>query len=621
MQRKCLKMTILDKINNPLDIKKLNTKELEQLASEIRQFLIYNISYTGGHLASNLGIVELTLSLLKNYDFTKDKIIFDVGHQSYVYKILTDRKDRFYTLRQYKGISGFPKREESKYDFFDTGHSSNSISASLGMARARDLKGENYHIISVIGDGSFTGGMVYEALNDLGYNKTKMLIILNDNQMSISKNVGGFSNCLNKIRLNTSYNKIRNKVHYKLDKKNKFFNFAKKIKTSIKSLFLNQMFFENLGVRYIGPVDGHNLKELNKIIHKISKLNEPVVLHIVTTKGLGYLPAMENPDKFHSVAPFNIETGEILKKNMNTYSESFGNALVRLATKNKKIVAITAAMIDGTGLSKFKQKFKDRLFDIGIAEQHAVTLASGLALSGLKPIFAVYSTFLQRGFDQILMDVCMQKINVVFAIDRAGLVGSDGQTHHGNFDIAYLNMMPNMQILAPKVPSEMEAMLKYAFNQEEAVAIRYPKGTSNLDLKPLKEITYGKWEKISDGEKVIILTFGKGLELAMKAKEKLNYNPIVINALFIKPMDKKILKYIVKENLNVLTLEDSNIMGGFGEQVLYHLNTLGFKKKIKIMGYEDHFIEHGDINTLFKLEKIDVKNIIKEVEKLYETID
>lgn len=614
-------MTVLDKINNPLDIKKLNTKELEQLASEIRHFLIYNISYTGGHLASNLGIVELTLSLLKNYDFTKDKIIFDVGHQSYVYKILTDRKDKFHTLRQYKGISGFPKREESKYDFFDTGHSSNSISASLGMARARDLKGENYHIISVIGDGSFTGGMVYEALNDLGYNKTKMLIILNDNQMSISKNVGGFSNCLNKIRLNTSYNKIRNKVHYKLDKKNKFFNFAKKIKTSIKSLFLNQMFFENLGVRYIGPVDGHNLKELNKIIHKISSLNEPVVLHVVTTKGLGYLPALNYPDKFHSVAPFNIETGEILNKNINTYSESFGNALVKLANKNKKIVAITAAMVDGTGLSKFKQKFKNRLFDIGIAEQHAVTFASGLALSGLKPVFAVYSTFLQRGFDQILIDVCMQKINVVFAIDRAGLVGSDGQTHHGTFDIPFLSMMPNMQIISPKVIGEMEVILKYAFNQEEAIAIRYPKGTSDLDLKPLKEITYGKWEKISDGEKVIILTFGKGLELAMKAKEKLNCNPIVINALFIKPMDKKILKYIVKENLNVLTLEDGNIMGGFGEQVLYHLNTLGFKKKIKIMGYEDHFIEHGDINSLLKQEKIDVKNIIGNIKELYENID
>lgn len=490
------------------------------------------------------------------------------------------------------------------------------------MARARDLKGENHHIISVIGDGSFTGGMVYEALNDLGYNKTKMLIILNDNQMSISKNVGGLSNCLNKIRLNTSYNKIRNRVHYKLDKGNKFFRFARKIKTSIKSLFFNQMFFESLGVRYIGPIDGHNINELNKIISKVMKLNEPVVLHVVTTKGLGYLPATINPDKFHSISSFDIQIGETLTKDINTYSENFGTSLVKLATKNKKIVAITASMVDGTGLCEFKQKFPNRLFDIGIAEEHAITLASGMALSGLKPVFAVYSSFLQRGFDQLLIDVCMQNANVVFAIDRAGLVGSDGKTHHGVFDISYLNMMPNMQIISPKMPNEMEVTLKYAFSQDGPIAIRYPKGTSTVSLKPLKEITYGKWEKISDGKKVIILTFGKGLELAIKAKETLKeYNPIIINALFIKPLDTKILKEIIKQNLNVLTIEDGNIIGGFGEQVLYHLRLLGFNKKIKIMGYDDHFIEQGDMSSLLKQEKMDTKNIIKEIKKLYESID
>lgn len=612
-------MNILDMIKNPDDIKSLSIPELEKLSEEIREFLINNISKTGGHLASNLGLVELTITLLKNFDFTKDKIIFDVGHQSYVYKILTCRKDKFSTLRQYKGISGFPKRNESKYDYFDTGHSSNSISASLGMARARDLKKENYDIISVIGDGAFTGGMVYEALNDVGFNNSKMFIILNDNQMSISLNVGGVSKCLNKIRLNTSYNRLKEKVHHKLDKSTKIVNLAKKVKNSIKSLFFNQMFFESLGVKYIGPIDGHNIKELDRTIKKIKKLNEPVVLHVTTTKGLGYLPALINPDRFHAIGAFDIETGLPINKSGETYSSAFGKSLVKLAGKDKNIVAITAAMVEGTGLKEFSELYPDRIFDVGITEEHAVTLASGMAISGLKPIFAVYSTFLQRGFDQILMDVCMQNSPVIFAIDRAGLVGSDGKTHQGVFDISYLNMMPNIEILSPKSTSEVEPILKYSLKQNKPIAIRYPRGSDTLNLNKIKTIKTGKWENISEGEKVVILAVGRMVEYAIKAKELLKekYNPVIINSLFIKPLDNEYLNKIIKNKYNVLTLEDNNIIGGFGQQVLYNLNKLGFKNKIKIMGYEDKFIDHGNIDELLNEEEMNIKNIADEIKKIY----
>ncbi len=612
-------MDILELIKDPDDIKKLSISNLEKLSSEIREFLINNISKTGGHLASNLGIVELTIALLKNFDFTKDKIIFDVGHQSYVYKILTDRKDKFSTLRKYKGISGFPKRKESKYDYFDAGHSSNSISAALGMARARDLRKENYDIVSVIGDGAFTGGMVYESLNDVGFKKSKMFIILNDNQMSISLNVGGVSKCLNKIRLNTSYNRLKQKVHHKLDKKTKIVNLVKKFKNSIKSLFFNQMFFESLGVKYIGPIDGNNLKELDKTIKKIKKLDEPVVLHVTTIKGLGYLPAITNPDKFHSVEPFNIETGISENKKAITYSDAFGKSLVKLANKNKDIVAITAAMTEGTGLKEFSKLYPNRIFDVGITEEHAVTLAAGMSINGLRPIFAVYSTFLQRGFDQILIDICMQNLPVVFAIDRAGIVGSDGKTHQGVFDISYLSMMPNMEIISPKSTNEMESLLNYALKQNNPVAIRYPKGYNSLNLDKIKNIEKGKWEKISDGEKVVVLAVGRMVEFALKAKEilKENYNPIIVNSLFIKPLDDNFLKLIVKNKYNVLTIEDNNIIGGFGQQVLYSLNKLGFKNKIKIMGYEDNFIDHGNIEELLEEQKMDIKNIADEIKKLY----
>lgn len=614
-------MKILDKINKPEDIKKLSFNEQNELAIELREFLLDNVSKNGGHLASNLGVVELTIALLNNFDFTKDKIVFDVGHQSYIYKILTDRKNTFNTLRNYKGISGFPKREESKYDFFDTGHSSNSISAALGMARARDLKGEDHNIISVIGDGAFTGGMVYEALNDLGYNHSKMLIILNDNQMSISSNVGGLSNYLNKVKLNPSYNKIKKSMHRKLilEKNNKIIKIIRRIKNSIKTLFFNPMFFENLGVRYIGPIDGHNLKDLDRVLKKVKKLDGPVVLHIVTTKGIGYIPALENPDKFHAVSKFDITTGIPIQSNPNTYSNAFGKSLVKLAKKDNTIVAISAAMINGTGLKEFAKLYPNRTFDVGITEEHAVTLAAGMATSGLRPVFAVYSTFLERGFDQLLIDVCMQNLPVVFGIDRAGLVGNDGKTHQGVFDISYLNLMPNLKILSPKCTSEMEVLLDYAFKETGPVAIRYPRGGDELNLKPLTEIKTGVWEQIEKGEKVVILATGKMVEKAIKAKETLkNYNPIIINATFIKPLDYKYLKKIVNKNYNVLTLEDNNIIGGFGEQVLYALNNLNFKGKIKIMGYQDKFIDHGSIEELLIEEKMDPKSIALEIKKLYE---
>ena len=610
-------MNILDKIDKPSDIKDLSIKELEELASELRTFLLENVSKTGGHLASNLGIVELTLALFKNYDFAKDKIVFDVGHQSYVYKILTGRKDIFNTLRSKDGISGFPKREESSYDYFDTGHSSNSISAALGMARARDLKKEDYEVVSIIGDGAFTGGMVYEALNDLGYKNSKMLIILNDNGMSISSNVGGLTNTLNKFRLTKSYNNLKRKAH--LNKNNPMIKIGRKVKNSIKNLFFKPMFFESLGVRYIGPVDGHNIKELNDVIKKIKKLNEPVVLHIVTTKGQGYLPAMEHPEKFHAVGKFDLVTGDNLGSKNKTYSKVFGEALLDLAKKDERIVAITAAMVDGTGLNEFAKIYPDRLFDVGITEGHAVTLAAGMATSNLKPIFAVYSTFLQRGFDQIIIDVCMQNLPVIFAIDRAGLVGNDGKTHQGVFDLSYLLMIPNIQILAPKCLEDLPKILEYAIHINGPIAIRYPRGGDKLKIKSINKITTGKWEMVSNGEKLVILATGKMVQYAILAKNKLEnkYNPLIVNAVFIKPLDNTFLDKIIKEGYNVLTIEDNVKIGGFGEYVNSILIQKGFKKKIKIMGYEDHFIDHASVDELLDLENLGVDAIMNEIKKLY----
>ncbi|WP_315113004.1 1-deoxy-D-xylulose-5-phosphate synthase [Clostridium intestinale] len=615
----------LDEINEPKDVKVLNESQLEVLSSEIREFLIDKVSKTGGHLASNLGVVELTLSLFKNFDFEEDKLIWDVGHQSYVHKILTGRKEKFDKLRTFDGLSGFPKRGESIYDSFDTGHSSTSISAALGMARARDVLGKKNKVVAVIGDGALTGGMALEALNDAGDNKTDIIVIINDNGMSIDKNVGGLSSYLSKLRLEPSYNKLKNEINDTL----KSFEIGKniavslsKIKDSVKQLVVPSMLFEDMGWKYLGPIDGHDLKELNSVISKAKELNTPVIIHTITKKGKGYEFAEKNPNKYHGVSPFNSINGEINGSNEITYSKAFSNAMVRLSEEREDIVAITAAMPDGTGLKEYSRLFPRRFFDVGIAEQHAVTLAAGMAAEGLKPVFAVYSTFLQRAYDQVLHDVCIQKLPVIFAIDRAGLVGEDGETHQGIFDISYLSHIPNMTIMAPKCTGELYNMLKWSINQNTPIAIRYPRGgDESNNLKPLKEIVLGKWEIIDNGEKVAIISTGKMVTNSLSAKRLLledNINPMIINATFIKPLDYELIDYLINNNYKIITIEDNILKGGLGDSVLYYLNKCNYKKSIIQLGYEDEFVEHGDVKTLYKINKLDGKGIR---DKVIEIID
>ncbi|WP_238916004.1 1-deoxy-D-xylulose-5-phosphate synthase [Clostridium sp. YIM B02555] len=618
-------MKLLNKLNFPEDLKKLNDDDYNILSDEIRGFLIDSVSKTGGHLASNLGVVELTLSLLKVFNFDNDKIVWDVGHQSYVYKILTGRKDKFEKLRQYNGMSGFPKRNESKYDSFDTGHSSTSISAALGIARARDLKKEKYNVISVIGDGALTGGMSIEALNDVGFRKTKMIIILNDNQMSISKNVGGLSRYLNKLRIDPSYNKLKTGIHASLDTSNLGKNIAgkiSKVKDSIKQLVVPSMFFENIGVKYIGPIDGHDIASMTEVLLKAKEINEPVIIHVLTQKGRGYTLAEESPSKYHAIAPFDLESGELNVSPKNNYSKAFGKALVNLGAKDDRIVAITAAMPEGTGLKCFSEKYKERFFDVGIAEEHAVTLAAGMASNGLKPVFAVYSTFLQRAFDQILHDVCIQNLPVVFAIDRAGIVGEDGETHQGINDLSYLSMIPNIHIVAPKCLEEVEVLLEWALNKNAPVAIRYPKGGNIINnLSPIKEVEEGKWEIINKGSKVCIIATGKMVQHAMIAKDILyekGINPMVINATFIKPIDKDLLENIKKEGYNILTIEDNILKGGLGSAIRDYLIETDYKGTIKSLGYKDEFVSQGSVEILYKAYGLDCDNISKVVIQLYD---
>ncbi len=608
----------LERINNINDIKKLNKEEKKILASEIREFLIDKVSKNGGHLASNLGVVELTMSLCDVFNFDRDKIVFDVGHQSYVYKILTGRKDKFDTLRKYKGLRGFPYKKESKYDFFETGHSSTAISATVGMARARDIKKKKYNVIAVVGDGAISSGMSLEAINDLGFNKTKLIIILNDNGMSISSNVGGISSYLSRLSLNERYIKVKNKVKYSLDGTkvgNISFKLMSRVKDGIRKTLVPSKYFEDMGLTYIGPIDGHNIEEIEKVLRRAKKIDEPVIIHVVTKKGKGYHLAEQRPDKYHGVSSFNKDEG-IKKSKSETYSNAFGNAITSLAKEDDKIVAITAAMKDGVGLKTFAKHFPERYFDVGISEEHAVTLASGLASSNLKPVFAVYSTFLQRGFDQIIHDVCMQNSPVVFAIDRAGLVGADGETHQGVFDLSYLSMIPNMTIVAPKSTKEIKPLLKWSLNQKFPVAIRYPRGEDYINLTPLKEINYGKWEYLNKGKNLTIIATGKMTQIAYKTIKKYNLNINLVNATFIKPLDEDILKEIIKRNDNVLTIEDNEIIGGLGHNILLKLNNLGFKRNIKILGFDDKFVEQGSIEELYNAEHLDIESIKKEIDKL-----
>ncbi len=611
-------MKQLDKINNLNDLKKLDLTAKKELANEIREFLIEKVSQNGGHLASNLGIVELTVSLCDVFDFNEDKIVFDVGHQSYVYKILTGRKDKFDTLRKYKGLRGFPYKKESPYDYFETGHSSTSISATIGMARARDLQHKDYNIIAVIGDGAIASGMAFEAINDIGYNKTKLIIILNDNGMSISSNVGGLSSYLSRLSLNERYIKLKNKIKYCLDDTKIgtiSFNLLSRIKDGIRKTLVPSKYFEDMGLTYIGPIDGHNIKEIEKVLKRAKKIDGPVIIHTVTKKGKGYQFAEENPEKYHGVSSFNKEYG-VLSSGKKTYSAAFGRALTTIASHNKKVVAITAAMQDGVGLEKFAKKYPDRYFDVGISEEHAVTLAAGMSVSNIKPVFAVYSTFLQRGFDQIVHDVCMQNSPVVFAIDRAGLVGSDGETHQGILDLSYLSIIPNMTIISPKCISELEILLKWAVKQKFPIALRYPRGGDYLEMKPLKEIKYGKWEYITKGRNLTIIATGKMVQKACQIISEYDLDITLINATFIKPLDIDALKKIVKDNDNVLTLEDNLINGGLGHNILLALNNLNYQGQIKILGFNDKFIEQGSIEELYTQEQLDNPSIKEEIDKL-----
>ena len=613
---------ILNNINTPADVQEFNDKELYELAGEVREFLVEKVSKTGGHLSSNLGVVELTLSMFKTFDLEKDKIIWDVGHQSYVHKILTGRKDRFDTLRKYNGLSGFPNRIESKYDAFQVGHSSTSISAAIGIARARDIKREDYSVVAVIGDGALTGGMALEALNDVGFNKTNVIIILNDNQMSISNNVGALSNHLNKLRIGPGYNKLKEDINSTLSSSQvgkAIGQYIHRVKDSMKHLLMPSMFFENMGIKYIGPIDGHDIKLMNEVLVKAKQISGPVVIHTITQKGKGYEFAEENPNKFHGVSPFNLENGEVSVSSKKTYSKVFGETMMELAKNDKDVVAISAAMPDGTGLKEFSQKYKDRFFDVGIAEEHATTLAAGMAIGGLKPVFAVYSTFLQRAFDQILHDVCIQNLPVVFAIDRAGIVGEDGETHQGVFDLSYLSQIPNIKIIAPKSISELPVMLKWAINECGPVAIRYPRGGDNYSFESNnKEIIVGKWEKLTKGEDIAIIAVGKMTQHSMMAYDELKnkgVNPLVINATFVKPLDLNLIKELVDKKYDIITVEDNIVTGGFGSTVLGELNKLGFQKKFKALGFKDEFIPHGDIDQLYKDQGLDANGIVDLVQQ------
>ncbi|MBS5885427.1 1-deoxy-D-xylulose-5-phosphate synthase [Clostridium sp.] len=614
---------ILDKITSPGEVKELSNVELEVLAGEIREFLIDSVSKTGGHLASNLGVVELTISLFKSFNLEKDKIVWDVGHQSYVHKILTGRKDQFNNLRKYNGLSGFPKRCESKYDAFDTGHSSTSISAALGMARARDIKNEDNQVVAVIGDGALTGGMALEALNDVGFKKTKMIVILNDNQMSISPNVGGLSTHLNNLRMEPKYNKLKSNINETLSNSNagkKLASCISRFKDSIKQFVVPSMLFEDMGLKYIGPINGHDIETMTEVLEKAKQIDEPVIIHVVTSKGKGYELAEKNPNKFHGVSPFDLESGEAYIPSERSYSKVFGDAMLDLAKEDERIVAITAAMPDGTGLKGFAKEFPNRFFDVGIAEAHATTLAAGLASANLKPVFAVYSTFLQRAFDQLIHDVCIQNMPVIFAIDRAGLVGEDGETHQGMFDLSYLSQVPNMTVLAPKHLDEIKVMLKWALTQNGPVAIRYPRGTDCCnEMNPLTEISYGKWERIVTGEKIAIIAVGKMLQHALLAKEILKsngVNPTIINATFVKPLDSSMLESLVKEGYDIVTIEDNIINGGFGSYVLMKLYELGFRNKFKALGFKDKFVPQGNVDLLYKENKLDPEGIAEAIIEL-----
>lgn len=606
----------LNSIHSPEDLRKLSVSELEILAGEIRTFLIESVSKTGGHLASNLGVVELTIAMHYVFNSPEDHFVWDVSHQSYVHKILTGRKDEFDTLRQYQGLSGFTKRCESEHDKFDTGHSSTSISAGLGIALARDLNREFYDVLSVIGDGALTGGMAFEALNHLGHTQSNMKVILNDNAMSISKNVGGLSRALGSIRTNVLYNKIKKKTKFSLGKipgvGKCFVKLISQIKGSFKYFLVHEgHFFEDLGLTYIGPVDGHNLEHLIEYLEMCKAKKGPVILHVITEKGHGYDNAVHDPDQYHGVGAF--DPSRPLEKKIKTdYSSVVGNTLLKLARENEKIVAISAAMIDGTGLTAFADALPERTFDVGICEQHAVTMAAGMAAKGHKPFVAIYSTFLQRGYDQIVHDVCIQKLPVVFCIDRAGLVGNDGETHHGVLDISYLSSIPNMTILSPKDGVELEYMLQYASEYTDGpLAIRYPRGKAlQLGFEPSL-----KPQLLLEGHKILILTTGKMVEVALEAARAFESGTVSVGHVpLIKPFDYETVQEWVDGVTHIITLEDHLLVGGFGDMCLRSLKLDG--KALTQMGYDDAFICQGNVEELMSAEGIDAVGVIKRIKEV-----
>ena len=611
---------ILEKINEVNDIKKLEWEEIEILSEEIREFLIEKISMTGGHLAPNLGVVELTMALHLSFDFPKDQIVWDVGHQSYTHKILTGRKTGFDELRKYGGMSGFPKRKESECDSFDTGHSSTSISAAMGLAKASDLLEKDNHVIAVIGDGALTGGMAYEALNNASHLEKNFIIVLNDNKMSISENLGGMSKYLNSIRTTEFYNGLKSGVENTLLHMGgqKVAAGLKRTKDGIKQFFVPGMLFENMGLTYLGPVDGHDIRAMQRVFTEAKRVKGAVVVHVLTKKGCGYEPAEKNPSKFHGTDPFVIETGlPKKKKEKPNYTDVFSAALCKLAEKDEKVVAITAAMADGTGLKKFSSLYPKRFFDVGIAEEHGVTFAAGLAAGGLIPVVAIYSSFLQRAYDQIVHDVCLQNLHVVFAIDRAGLVGSDGETHQGIFDLSFLANIPNLCIMAPKNKQELYAMLKFALKYNGPIAIRYPRGEAYEGLEGFREkIVYGKAEVLYKEQDIALMAVGSMVKVAEEVRELLKEqgkNCTLINARFVKEFDKELIRELSKDHKLLVAMEENVTTGGFGERVVDYVTSSHIDLEVEKIALPDMYVEHGNVNILYKEAKIDAESVVERI--------
>lgn len=617
---------MLEKIQKPNDIKKIPADQLPALAEEIREFIIESLSKTGGHLASNLGVVELTIAMHRVFDLPKDKLIWDVGHQSYTHKILTGRKDGFETLRREGGISGFPKRSESDYDVFDTGHSSTSISAGVGYVRARELKKENYSVVSIIGDGALTGGMAYEALNNAASLKSNFIIVLNDNEMSITENVGGMSSYLSGLRTASAYTGFKMDVTKALNRipgiGPGMVDAMRKTKSSIKQIIIPGMLFEDMGLTYLGPVDGHNIPQLIKTFQEAKRFEGPILVHVLTQKGRGYEPAMRHPARFHGAGPFDVKTGLPVGKSNPTYTDVFSTVMRKMGDRRKDVAAVTAAMMTGVGLKRFSNMFPDRCFDVGIAEEHAVTFAAALSLGGITPVVAIYSSFLQRAYDQIMHDVCMQNLHVVFAIDRAGLVGYDGETHHGIFDLSYLGSMPNMTILAPKNLWELSDMIKFAVDYDGPIAVRYPRGEAYTGLKEFRApICLGKSEVIHEGSRVALFAVGSMVKMAEEVqkqlKERMDMDAALVNARFVKPIDEELLRSFADTYELVVTLEENVKDGGFGERVLAFAEEEDLPFGVEIIALPDRFIPHGSVSYQMKQVGFTPEDICGRIEEYY----